>query len=230
MCYLNGKISGSSRNWRIILDPGFHAKLRTSAFNGSSPDGHEDQNSSSEGAVNGSSPDVHEDEDSSSEGEAGSDKRDLSSAVWKEAKVRKGCQMCKSHVLECSFCTNNSLLWIDMEAVKLAFFNTTMETLTDTKTSDGAIDSNVNSDLVENQLNATENSNASSVVNDNKNITSYVVSTTCVNETEMEGTYCCEMCPDFDINKLNYIFICFSIIRRGNPDCWFKGFHGNCFG
>ena len=104
MCYLNGKISGSSRNRRTISEPGFHAELRTSA-------------------INGSSPDVHEDEDSSSEGEAGSDKRDLSSAVWKEAKVRKGCQMCKSHVLECSFCTNNSLLWIDMEAVKLAFFN-----------------------------------------------------------------------------------------------------------
>ena len=112
----------------------------------------------------------------------------------------------------------------------LAFFNTTMETLTDTKTSDGAIDSNVNSDLVENQLNATENSNASSVVNDNKNITSYVVSTTCVNETEMEGTYCCEMCPDFDINKLNYIFICFSIIRRIKPGCGYKIIDGIYFG
>ena len=68
MCYLNGKISGKSRNRRIISDPGFHTKLRTSAINGSSPDGHEDENSSFEGAVNGSSPDGHEDENSSSEG------------------------------------------------------------------------------------------------------------------------------------------------------------------
>ena len=180
--------------------------------------------------INGSSPDVHEDEDSSSEGEAGSDKRDLSSAVGRKRKSEKDFKYVKAMFLNVRFVPIIAFLWIDMEAVKLAFFNTTMETLTDTKTSDGAIVSNVNSDLVENQLSATENSNASSVVNDNKNITSYVVSTTCVNETEMEGTYCCEMCPDFDINKLNYIFICFSIIRRGNPDCWFKGFHGNCFG
>ena len=59
--------------------------------------------------INGSSPDVHEDEDSSSEGEAGRDKRDPSSAVWKEAEGRKGFQMCNIHVLECPFCTNNSL-------------------------------------------------------------------------------------------------------------------------
>ena len=49
MCYLNGKISGSSRNRRTISEPGFHAELRTSAINGSSPDGHYDENSSSEG-------------------------------------------------------------------------------------------------------------------------------------------------------------------------------------
>ena len=90
MCYLNGKISGSSRNRRSISEPGFHAELRTSAINGSSPDGHEDENSSSED-------------------EAGGDKRGTSSVVWKEAEGRKGFQMCNSHVLECPFSTNNNL-------------------------------------------------------------------------------------------------------------------------
>ena len=59
--------------------------------------------------INGSSPDVHGDEDCSSEGEARREKRDPSSAVWKEAEDRKGFQMCNSHVLECPFCTNNNL-------------------------------------------------------------------------------------------------------------------------
>ena len=68
MCYVNGKMSGSSRNRYSISDPGFRAELRTSAINGSSPDVHEDEDSSSEGAINGSNPDGHYDENSSSEG------------------------------------------------------------------------------------------------------------------------------------------------------------------
>ena len=68
----------------------------------------------------------------------------------------------------------------------LAFLNTTMESLSDNKTLDDAIDSNVSSDAVANQLNVTENSSASSVVIENKNITSYVVPTACVNETAVK--------------------------------------------